>query len=236
MIDFPRTAAIFDLDGTLLDTLEDLYLATNQALTRHSLPARTRDEVRMFVGNGVEMLIRRAVPAETAENTVAAVLADFKAIYATICEDHTAPYPGIPELLARLGEEGVPLAVVSNKGDAAVRELMDATFPGAFRAVVGEREGVRRKPAPDTVDEVMRQLQLSPTDVVLVGDSEVDVATAANAGCACIAVTWCFETAGFPRGQKNSCRAPIRATVGGQMARIGARRTCVGNDGDLAGS
>ena len=104
---------IFDLDGTLLDTLEDLYRATNMALDRHSLPTRTREEVRMFVGNGVEMLIRRAVPAGTDEGTIRTVLAEFKAIYAAICEDRPAPYAGILDLLTRLRAEGISVAVVS---------------------------------------------------------------------------------------------------------------------------
>ena len=190
MIDFPRTAAIFDLDGTLLDTLEDLYLATNQALTRHSLPARTRDEVRMFVGNGVEMLIRRAVPAETAENTVAAVLADFKAIYATICEDHTVPYPGIIPLLTALRARGIRTAVVSNKFDAATKQLCQKYFGDLVEIAVGERAGIRKKPAPDTVFEVLRQLELSADSAVYIGDSDVDIETARGAGMPCLSVTW----------------------------------------------
>ena len=190
-------AVIFDLDGTLLYTLEDLYLATNHALAEMGFPPRSRDEVRSYVGNGYRRLFALACPSDSSDAEQEQALAIFNAYYLAHAQDHTSPYPGIPELLARLEDEGIPLAVVSNKGDAAVRELMDATFPGAFRAVVGEREGVRRKPAPDTVDEVMRQLRLSPADVVLVGDSEVDVATAANAGCACIAVTWGFRSREF---------------------------------------
>ncbi|MBE6653504.1 MAG: HAD family hydrolase [Ruminococcaceae bacterium] len=197
MIDFPRTAAIFDLDGTLLDTLEDLYLATNQALTRHSLPARTRDEVRMFVGNGVEMLIRRAVPAETAENTVAAVLADFKAIYATICEDHTAPYPGIIPLLTALRARGIRAAVVSNKFDAATKQLCQKYFGDLVEIAVGERAGIRKKPAPDTVFEVLRQLELSADSAVYIGDSDVDIETARGAGMPCLSVTWGLRNEDF---------------------------------------
>ena len=187
-------AVIFDLDGTLLYTLEDLYLATNHALAAQGFPPRTRDEVRSFVGNGYRRLFALACPPESTDAEQEQALATFNTYYLAHAQDHTAPYPGIPELLTRLANADIPLAVVSNKGDAAVRELMDATFPGAFRAVAGEREGVRRKPAPDTVNEVMRQLGLSPAEVVLVGDSEVDVATAANAGCACIAVTWGYRS------------------------------------------
>ena len=119
----PYQTAVFDLDGTLLDTLEDLYLATNSALESHSMPRRSRDEVRMFVGNGVEMLIRRAVPSCTDEETTLSVLADFKTTSAAICEDHTRPYDGIPDMLRALREKGIRVAVVSNKFDAATKQL-----------------------------------------------------------------------------------------------------------------
>ena len=187
------TAAVFDLDGTLLDTLEDLYLATNQALERHGLPLRTREEVRMFVGNGVEMLIRRAVPAGTCEDTVASVLADFKAIYAAICEDHTAPYEGILNLLTALREQGIRVAVVSNKFDAAVRDLCAHYFGGLVEVAVGESPEVPKKPAPDTVYRAMRLLGVAPADCVYVGDSDVDIRTAENAGIPCISVLWGFR-------------------------------------------
>lgn len=187
-------AVIFDLDGTLLYTLEDLYLATNHALTALGLPTRTRDEVRSFVGNGYRRLFALACPEGTPDEVQEQALAIFNEYYLAHDQDHTAPYPGIPELLEELQEAGIPLAVVSNKGDAAVRDLMDAVFPGTFRAVAGEKEGVRRKPAPDTVNVAMAELGVGPHDVVLIGDSEVDVATAANAGCACIAVTWGYRS------------------------------------------
>ena len=185
-----RNIAIFDLDGTLLDTLEDLYRATNEALSRHSLPARTRDEVRMFVGNGVEILIRRAVPAGTDEATVTAVLADFKTVYAAICEEHTAPYDGIPELLAALRARGIRVAVVSNKFDAATKQLCARYFGELIEIAVGERAGIRKKPAPDTVFEVLRQLGMSADSAVYIGDSDVDIETARAAGMPCLSVTW----------------------------------------------
>ena len=187
-------AVVFDLDGTLLYTLEDLYLATNHALKAMGLPARTRDEVRSFVGNGYRQLFRLATPTGTPDEVQEQALAIFNEYYLAHDEDNTGPYPGIPELLAQLEEDGLALAVVSNKGDAAVRDLMDKCFPGVFAAVAGEREGVRRKPAPDTVFAVMRQLDLDACDIVYVGDSEVDVATAANVGCDCITVTWGYRT------------------------------------------
>ena len=182
--------AVFDLDGTLLDTLEDLYLATNAALESHSLPRRSRDEVRMFVGNGVEMLIRRAVPSCTDEETTLAVLADFKTTYAAICEDHTRPYDGIMEMLAALREKGIRVAVVSNKFDAAVKQLCQKYFGDLVEVAIGERAGVRKKPAPDTVYEALKELGMTATGAVYIGDSDVDIQTARNCGMPCISVTW----------------------------------------------
>lgn len=182
--------AVFDLDGTLLDTLEDLYLATNAALESHSLPRRSRDEVRMFVGNGVEMLIRRAVPADTDEETTLAVLADFKTTYAAICEDHTRPYDGILDMLRALRERGIRVAVVSNKFDAATKQLCQKYFGDLVEVAIGERAGVRKKPAPDTVYEALKELGMTATGAVYIGDSDVDIQTAKNCGMPCISVTW----------------------------------------------
>lgn len=187
-------AVVFDLDGTLLYTLEDLWLATNHALATFGFPARGLDEVRSYVGNGYRRLIRLATPDGTPDAVQEEALATFNAYYLEHCEDNTAPYPGVPELLKRLAAEEVAMAVVSNKGDAATKSLMERTFPGTFAAAVGEREGVHRKPAPDTVHEVLSELGLSPQDIVYVGDSEVDVATAANVGCDFIGVTWGYRS------------------------------------------
>ena len=182
--------AVFDLDGTLLDTLEDLYLATNAALESHSMPRRSRDEVRMFVGNGVEMLIRRAVPSCTDEKTTLAVLADFKTTYAAICEDHTRPYDGILDMLRALREKGIRVAVVSNKFDAATKQLCQKYFGDLVEVAIGERAGVRKKPAPDTVYEALKELGMTATGAVYIGDSDVDIQTARNCGMPCISVTW----------------------------------------------
>ena len=186
----PYKTAVFDLDGTLLDTLEDLYLATNAALERHSLPRRSRDEVRLFVGNGVEMLIRRAVPAGTDEETILAVLADFKTTYAAICEDHTKPYDGILDMLTALRERGIRVAVVSNKFDAATKKLCEKYFGNLVEVAIGERAGVRKKPAPDTVHEALKELEVTAEGAVYIGDSDVDIRTAENCGMECISVTW----------------------------------------------
>ena len=186
---------VFDLDGTLLNTLEDLHLSTNAALAAHGMPPRTLDEVRRFVGNGIRLLIHRAVPTGTPAATEDAVYQDFRTHYAAHCEDHTGPYPGIPELLAHLRAAGVRLAVVSNKGDFAVQELIARQFPGAFDAVLGECEerGIRKKPAPDMVNAALERMGATRADLVYVGDSEVDVQTAANVGCPCLSCTWGFR-------------------------------------------
>ena len=186
----PYQTAVFDLDGTLLDTLEDLYLATNHALTLHGFPLRSRDEVRMFVGNGVEMLIRRAVPAGTDEETTLAVLANFKTTYAAICENHTRPYDGILDMLTALRERGIRVAVVSIKFDAATKKLCKKYFGDLVEVAIGERAGVRKKPAPDTVHEALRELGVTAEGAVYIGDSDVDIQTARNCGMPCISVTW----------------------------------------------
>lgn len=189
------TTAVFDLDGTLLDTLEDLHLSTNAALAAHGMPARTRDEVRRFVGNGIALLIHRAVPAGTPLATEEAVLEDFRRHYAEHCDDHTAPYPGIEALLAHLRAAGTRLAVVSNKADFAVQELVARQFPGTFGAVIGENEaaGVRKKPAPDMVRVALERLGAGPEGLVYIGDSEVDVQTAASCACPAVICSWGFR-------------------------------------------
>lgn len=188
------TAAIFDMDGTILNTLDDLAASTNAALAAHGMPLRTKDEVRQFVGNGIPNLIRRAVPAGTDDDTKRKVFETFCAHYAEHDADVTAPYPKIPELLEDLRSHGVKLAVVSNKGDFAVQALVKHYFDGLFDYAVGEREGIRRKPAPDTVFAALESLDVTPDKAVYVGDSEVDVATAANSGLDCLSVTWGFRS------------------------------------------
>lgn len=190
------STAIFDLDGTLLDSLEDLHLSTNVALAEHGLPARSLEEVRRFVGNGIRKLVERAVPVGTGAAEQEAVYEDFCAHYAAHCEDHTGPYPGILELLARLRAAGVRLAVVSNKGDFAVQELVARQFPGAFDAILGENEaaGIRKKPAPDMVEAALARMGADRDGMVYIGDSEVDVQTAASVGCPCISCTWGFRS------------------------------------------
>lgn len=189
------STVIFDLDGTLLDTLEDLHLTLNHTLEALGMPTRTLEETRAFVGNGIRRLIERAVPAGTSEDTIADANTEFDRRYAEHCNDHTRPYPGVPELLARLRERGVRLAVVSNKTQYAVDELVGIHFAGAFDAVVGVREGVARKPARDMVDVAIVEMGGAEAGAaVYVGDSEVDVATAASAELPCLSVSWGFRT------------------------------------------
>lgn len=195
----PYQTAIFDLDGTLLDTLEDLFRAVNQALSAHTLPARTRDEVKSFVGNGVEMLIRRAVPAESDEALTLSVLADFKATYAVICKDNTRPYEGILPLLTSLREKGIRRAVVSNKFDAATKALCAEYFGDLVEVAIGERADIRKKPAPDTVMQALGELGVPAEGAVYVGDSDVDIETAKNCGMDCISVAWGLRDEAFLR-------------------------------------
>lgn len=147
---------LFDLDGTILNTLDDLAASTNRALAKNGLPTRSTEEVRRFAGNGIRLLIERAVPSSTPLTLTDRVFDDFRTDYAEHCADRTLPYDGIPELLRALRASGARTAVISNKADSAVQELIAHYFPGLFDAVVGERPGVRRKPAPDAVLEVLR--------------------------------------------------------------------------------
>ncbi|MEY8437567.1 HAD-IA family hydrolase [Atopobiaceae bacterium 24-176] len=186
-------AAVFDLDGTILDTLDDLQLCLNHTLDAHGFAPYTRAEVRAMVGNGLRRLMLDACPDGTPQEEVDSVFEDFCAYYAEHCNDHTGPYPGIVAMVERLREAGVRCAVVSNKGDFAVRELMDLHFPAVFDFVLGQRDDIPRKPAPDMVYAAMAALEADQTNSVYVGDSEVDVVTAANSGIPCLSVTWGFR-------------------------------------------
>jgi phosphoglycolate phosphatase len=204
------TTVIFDLDGTLLNTLSDLHASTNHALAAHDLPPRSLDEVRSFVGNGIRNLIRLAVPAGSSDELIDTVHADFDAHYAVHNMDQTGPYPGVIELVKTLRDKGIRCCVVSNKGDYAVQPLVQHFFPNMFDVVCGEREkdGIRRKPWPDTVLECMRVVGATKGESVYVGDSEVDLLTAANAGIDCIAVTWGFRDEDFLRAQGATVLTP----------------------------
>ncbi len=184
---------VFDLDGTLLDTLDDLHASVNHALASENLPARSMDEVRRFVGNGVRKLIERAVPDDCPGEVLERTFAEFRRHYTENCSVRTKPYDGVPELLDMLKAQGYLLGVVSNKADEPVKALIAHYFPGVFDSVVGEREGVRRKPAPDSVLETARSLGCDAAQAVYIGDSDVDARTAINAGCRCVLVSWGFR-------------------------------------------
>lgn len=184
-------AVLFDLDGTLLDTLEDLYLSVNYSLKSLGLPERTRKEVRRFLGNGMENLVTRSLPDDD-KKCLPEALALFREHYGAHSEDHTAPYEGIPALLDRLEKEGYALAIISNKPDFAVQTLAKTHFPRIGYAA-GEREGIRRKPEADSLLLAMEAMGVKKEDCLYVGDSEVDVLTAKNTGIPCIAVTWGFR-------------------------------------------
>jgi phosphoglycolate phosphatase len=192
-------AVIFDLDGTLLDTLDDLMNATNYALEQMGFPQRTRKEVEAFVGNGVAKLMERAVPAGTSPEDTARALNIFKPYYARHSKDKTAPYPGIIETLNTLRTKGCKLAVVSNKFDAAVKVLAQDYFPGLMDLAAGENEagGVPKKPDATMVFQTLAALAVTPGRAVYVGDSDVDLQTAKNAGLPCISVTWGFRDREF---------------------------------------
>ena len=187
---------VFDLDGTLLDTLDDLADATNAALRACGYPPRSREEVRRFVGNGVHLLIERAAPHGVEEAAVERCFALFKEQYGKRMCCKTRPDSGILPLLEALREAGVQYAVVSNKYDGAVKQLSDTQFGGLMKVAIGERVGVRRKPAPDSVLEALRLLGSGVEGAIYAGDSDVDVQTAHNAGLPCIGVTWGFRSKG----------------------------------------
>ncbi len=193
--------AVFDLDGTLLNTLGDLTAAVNHAMSLHGFPHRSEAEVCSFIGDGVAMLIRRAAPAGTDEETLAAALAAFKAHYAAHNCEKTEPYPGILALLDALRARGVRVAVASNKFDAATKKLCAHYLGDRVEAAVGEctEAGIRRKPAPDSLHEALRLLGEAPAHAVYIGDSDTDIETAKNAGIPCLSVTWGFRTAAFLR-------------------------------------
>ena len=197
---------IFDLDGTLLDTLQDLADSVNYALRQHGMPEHSIDDIRRFVGNGVRLLMERAVPDGAQNPQFEAAFDTFRQYYMQHSLDTTRPYDGIPELIQALKARGCQMAVVSNKMMAATQELVRHFFPD-IPVAIGEHEsaGIRKKPAPDTVFEAMKQLNIPLTshfslltsDTVYVGDSDVDIETARNSGLPCISVLWGFRDRDF---------------------------------------
>lgn len=190
---------IFDLDGTLLDTLGDLANSVNYALRTHQLKERSVDEVRQFLGNGIRYLMEHAVGGAVTGDNFEKVFATFRTHYVEHCLDTTQPYAGIMPLLQTLKEHGIKMAIVSNKLHPAVKELADRFFKGYITSAVGESATVRRKPNPDAVLAALNELGSNKDEAIYVGDSEVDLATAKNAGLPCALVTWGFRDESFLR-------------------------------------
>ena len=191
------TTVIFDMDGTVLNTLDDLAASVNYVLTRYGMPVHCTEDYRRYFGNGIRYALECAVPKGTEETTIDQMLPVFKEHYNAHCLDKTRPYDGIPELMKALRDRGFKLAIVSNKIDSAVKELNAKFFSAYVDVTIGEREGIRRKPAPDTVVQALKELKSSKHEAVYIGDSEVDLQTAANAGLPCISVLWGFREKDF---------------------------------------
>ena len=185
---------IFDLDGTLLNTLEDLADAVNFVMRSNEYPERTIEEVRCFVGNGIRRLMELAVPEGVSEETFENVFEQFKSYYTDHCQIKTRAYDGIMELLEKLYTAGVSMAIVSNKNHAAVCELNEIYFKKYIEVAIGQKDGIRKKPAPDTVLQALKELGKEKESAIYVGDSEVDFLTAQNTGMDCVLVTWGFRT------------------------------------------
>ena len=188
---------VFDMDGTILDTLEDLKNSMNHTLRLHSMPERTLDEIRSFVGNGIRKLIERAVVNGTPNEKIEAIHKDFMKHYEVHCADFTKPYDGINDLIQELRNHGYKTAVVSNKAHDAVLGLCDQYFPSLFDLALGEKPEIAKKPAPDMVNLALEKLQIPREEAVYIGDSDVDVATARNSNLDMIAVDWGFRTREF---------------------------------------
>lgn len=188
---------VFDMDGTILDTLEDLKNSMNHTLKLHQMPERTLDEIRSFVGNGIRRLIELAVVKDTPVDKIDIIQKDFMKHYEIHCADFTRPYDGINNLIKELRNRGYKTAVVSNKADAAVLDLCAQYFPGLFDLAIGERPEIAKKPAADMVNLALKQLHIPKEDAVYIGDSDVDVATAKNSNLDMIAVDWGFRTREF---------------------------------------
>ena len=202
---------VFDMDGTILNTLDDLADAVNVALRAYQMPERTIEEVRRFVGNGIRLLMERAVPDGADNPQFEEVFAKFKEYYGVHCNDKTRAYDGILPLFRELKEAGYAMAIVSNKIDSAVKELSEIYFDGIITVAIGETEGVAKKPAPDMVQKALKELQVSAEEAIYVGDSDVDIATAKNSGLECVSVTWGFRDEEFLKehGATNLIDEPV---------------------------
>ncbi len=190
-------AYIFDMDGTILNTIEDLTDSTNYTMEKMGYPLHTIEEVKWFVGNGIINLIKRAVPEGTSDEDIKKTYDIFMEYYKVHCNDKTGPYDGITALLTELKKSSKKLAVVSNKADVPVKKLAEDIFPGLFDIAIGEREGVNKKPEKDMVEIALNYLKCDKKNAVYIGDTDVDFLTAKNSGLDCILVPWGFRGADF---------------------------------------
>ncbi|SNU08698.1 phosphoglycolate phosphatase [Lachnospiraceae bacterium] len=184
---------VFDMDGTVLNTIDDLTVSMNYVLDKFNMPGHTMEEYRMFFGNGIEFALRKSVPEDTPSDVIKEMISVFKEHYDIHCLDNTKPYDGILSLMNELKQQGYKMAIVSNKIDSAVKELNEKFFSGVVDVAIGEKPGIKRKPSPDTVLEALKELKSNVNEAVYVGDSEVDYATAQNSGLPCISVLWGFR-------------------------------------------
>lgn len=191
------TTIIFDMDGTVLNTLDDLTDSVNYVFSKFGLPARSRDEYRQFFGNGIGYAMKCAAPEGTPDSLIEEMIPVFKEYYDIHCLDKTGPYDGIIDLMKELRNSGYKMAIVSNKIDSAVKELNERFFSEYVSVAIGERPGVNRKPAPDTVFAALAELGSSTDEAVYIGDSEVDLMTAKNSNLPCVAVLWGFRDKEF---------------------------------------
>lgn len=198
-------AYIFDLDGTLLNTLDDLTNSVNAALKSYGMREHSRDNVCSFVGNGVRKLIERAIPCGDKNPLFEQVFRTFREYYLEHGREYTLPYPEIMEMLTTLKRRGKLIAVVSNKFHPATKALCNVYFDHLIDVAIGESERIKKKPAPDSVLEAMRQLGVSAKDCVYIGDSDVDILTARNSGLPCISVLWGFRKKDFLLAHGATC-------------------------------
>lgn len=187
-------AVLFDMDGTVIDSLEDIVDALNVSLQRFGMQELSLSQIRTHVGNGARRLMECVVPPGTPDPLLERMLAFYKPYYAAHSRVKTKPYGGILAMMESLKAKGIRLAIISNKPDKAVRELAAEFFPGLLELAMGEREGVRRKPWPDMIDAAAEHMDVDKYKCLYVGDSEVDIDTAKNAGIDCVSVSWGFRS------------------------------------------
>ena len=201
------TTIVFDMDGTVLNTLEDLTVSMNYVLSKFGMPEHKLEEYRLFFGNGVGEALRLSLPEGTSEDIIDEMLPVFKEHYDAHCLDKTRPYDGIIEVMRELKLRGYKTAIVSNKIDSAVKELHQRFFGDSVDIAIGEQPGINRKPAPDMVNLALKELGSSKEESVYIGDSEVDFMTAENSGLPCISVLWGFRDKDFLIEQGAYCFA-----------------------------